>query len=348
MLDLFLWFPEDFDKRYEEYQNKFPIKKDGLPEPFLLNRLFDDRENIAGIKDKKEFEDEVEKWKPLKLVVDAVYKELSPLTDTAQTINISLAQLGLSENMARPVLLTLIYERVCRWKMSASSAVISSAPVAEYMQGEGIVVQDYSQFRDFRKHIQEFFNFIEQTKKEKFSEPEASIPIGNLSSPKESQLRALSSILEKEKEKDAIAEKVLEKIDERQQPKIETPQNKILPVIEYNPTTGMGVVNSDKKFKFKDGSPEHNIFNQLYSKMPKKLPRQDVLIAGEFYQDYENPDPTKKTLETAFINDKVISIREKTGLNTEQLVNNAGNLTLLGKKSDKSGVKEVKYTAVWG
>lgn len=124
-------------------------------------------------------------------------------------------------------------------------------------------------------------------------------------------------------EAESVKEERVKKVSEK-------PSN--LALIEYNVTTGMGS-NGDIKFKFKDGSEEYLIFKLLYSKINKKIERQDVLIAAGFYQDYEKPDPTRKTSETACINEIVKTMREKTELDTDQLVNNGGNLTLVGRKN---------------
>lgn len=105
-----------------------------------------------------------------------------------------------------------------------------------------------------------------------------------------------------------------------------------LPTVSYNPVSGYGYI-GDRKFKFVDGTPEYRVFGKLYENINKKLGRYDVLEIGHFYEDGEEPNPTKKTLETAFINGVTKTMREKTGLSVEQIVQNRGNLTLVGIKS---------------
>lgn len=107
--------------------------------------------------------------------------------------------------------------------------------------------------------------------------------------------------------------------------------DKKTPSIEYNSITGIGVVNT-KKFKFKDHQPEYRVFKLLYENINKKVLRYDILLATHFYEDGEDQDPARKINETNDINEVAKKIREKTGLNTEQLVNNNGNLTLIGSK----------------
>lgn len=111
--------------------------------------------------------------------------------------------------------------------------------------------------------------------------------------------------------------------------------------ISYDPITGGGSINSNT-FKLKDGSPEFKVFSQLYTRIGKKLDRRDVLIAIGFYDDNQDPDPARKTSETARINEAAKAIRERTGLDTKQLVQNAGNLTLVAKKSPKSAPNRPK------
>jgi len=105
--------------------------------------------------------------------------------------------------------------------------------------------------------------------------------------------------------------------------------------ISYNEKTGIGRVGSTK-FKFKDHKPEYRIFAKLYENINKKLDRYDVLELAHFYEYGEEPDPARKNAETETINTITKEIRKRTGLNTEQLVMNNGNLTLVGTytKSD--------------
>lgn len=105
--------------------------------------------------------------------------------------------------------------------------------------------------------------------------------------------------------------------------------------ISYNEKTGIGHVGS-KKFKFKDHKPEYRIFAKLFENMNKKLNRYDVLELAHFYEEGEEPNPARKNAETETINAIAKEIRKRTGLNTEQLVMNNGNLTLVGTRDAES------------
>jgi hypothetical protein len=104
--------------------------------------------------------------------------------------------------------------------------------------------------------------------------------------------------------------------------------------IEYNPVTGIGSVNG-VPFKFKANKAEYRIFEKLYANIGNRLDRYDVLVWGHFYEDGDRQDDSRKTQETSFINKLVVNMRKKTGLNKEQIVNNSGNLTLIGTKKEQ-------------
>jgi len=98
--------------------------------------------------------------------------------------------------------------------------------------------------------------------------------------------------------------------------------NEKMPEIFYDKETGLGYINS-KKFKLKDNQPDYKIFAKLYCQIGKKLLRSDILkIIGREESEAERIN------NTFAINELAKKIRSRTNLNTEQLVNNNGNLTL--------------------
>lgn len=104
--------------------------------------------------------------------------------------------------------------------------------------------------------------------------------------------------------------------------------------IEYNPITGKGHHGS-KEFTLTDGSAEHHMFSKLYEKINKRISRYEVLELIHFYEEGEDMDPNRSTAETAAINEVAKGLRKKIGLTPAQLVLNAGNLTLVAKKTTK-------------
>lgn len=83
--------------------------------------------------------------------------------------------------------------------------------------------------------------------------------------------------------------------------------------IEYNPTTGIGYHGS-MEFKLMDGSAEHRMFSKLYEKINTRISRYEVLELIRFYEDGEDMDPTRRTAETAAINEVTKDLRKKIGL----------------------------------
>ena len=95
--------------------------------------------------------------------------------------------------------------------------------------------------------------------------------------------------------------------------------------IYYNPITGKGWVKG-KIFTFKDHQPEFLLFEKLYKNINTTIKRNEVLnITGT--------SPNIK-MTTFYINDLVKKIRMRTQLNTQELVQNNGNITLVGQKLD--------------
>lgn len=215
MSSLYLWIPKDFDKRYEKYRGKF--SEDKMPEPFLIDKLASEKENLLLINNKAEYESEMEKWKPLKMVVDAIYKELSPFEKKSQSVKIDISKLDISGNMASSVLMMLVYERVCRWRIDSNPVVMTSASIREYLKGDGVIVQDYENFRNFRKEITDFYNFIEQKKIEKFPEIKPPKLNDNFPSNIKYQKEAIKNILNEGLKEEALTEKILKKVDEKMQ-----------------------------------------------------------------------------------------------------------------------------------
>jgi hypothetical protein len=168
MIDLFLWIPDDFDKRYKKYLSKFSNNK--IQEPFLIDTLTKEKENLLLITDRADYEFEIEKWKPLKIIIDAIYKELSPFEKESQSIKIDISKLDISENIASSVLMMLTYERVCKWKIDTNPIIMTTENLRKYLKGDEVIVQNYENLSDFRKKISDFYNFMEQQKIQKFSE----------------------------------------------------------------------------------------------------------------------------------------------------------------------------------
>lgn len=99
----------------------------------------------------------------------------------------------------------------------------------------------------------------------------------------------------------------------------------------YYQEAGIGTINGED-FKLHT-KIKRNVFGELYKHINKEVSRQKILILIGYYKEDEKPNPGYKSVETYKISQFVKELRENTGLNTKQLVNNGGNLTLIGKKA---------------
>lgn len=98
----------------------------------------------------------------------------------------------------------------------------------------------------------------------------------------------------------------------------------------YYQKAGIGTINrSDFKLHTKE---KRRVFEELYLHMSEPIPRQRVLKLIGFYDEDEIPNTAYRANETYKINQLVKELRGDTGLNPRQLVNNNGDLTLIGKR----------------
>lgn len=109
--------------------------------------------------------------------------------------------------------------------------------------------------------------------------------------------------------------------------------------IYYNPETGIGYAYG-KRFKLKNDQSDFLIFSKMYESINKSVPRTEVLeIIG--YEETAVKDrltagskqkTSSQVMATYKINEVAKKMRSMTGLNTDQIVNNNGDLTLVGEK----------------
>lgn len=104
--------------------------------------------------------------------------------------------------------------------------------------------------------------------------------------------------------------------------------------VYYNDKTGVGYVNGEK-FKFKNNQPEFVVFREMYEDVNNPIPRKKVLeLAG--CKEEAAPDygilKRNNAIPTYFINRLAKKMRKRTGLNTDGIVNNNGELTLVATK----------------
>jgi len=101
--------------------------------------------------------------------------------------------------------------------------------------------------------------------------------------------------------------------------------------VTYNSKTGVGEVDS-RQFRIKPNDACFNVFASLYGMINNPLSREEVLIASNFYQEGEKPDPARSKSETLHINEIAKAIRRILNIDKNTLINNGGTLTLIGSK----------------
>lgn len=98
--------------------------------------------------------------------------------------------------------------------------------------------------------------------------------------------------------------------------------------ISYNDQTGTG--QARKKFKLKLDQSEHKVFSELYKNINYKVSRESILVLIGHHKEGEIVNKPSKKSGTYAITSLVKALREKTGLNPDELVQNGGNLILMG------------------
>lgn len=100
----------------------------------------------------------------------------------------------------------------------------------------------------------------------------------------------------------------------------------------YYQEAGIGTANG-KEFKIRT-EIKRNLFSELYKQINHPVIRSWVLILITYYDENEKPSLANKSTETYEINKIVKELRKDVGINKKQLINNNGNLTLIGTKME--------------
>lgn len=222
MSNLYLWIPKDFDERYKKYSDKLINSDNKKPEPSLVDKLVREKEDFLLIKNKTEYESEMKKWEPLKIIVDEIYTKLSHLYQKPQVVDINISELNIPNNIAGPVLMELVYEGVCKWRIDSNPIIQTSTNIREYLKGNKIIVQNYETFRSLRKEIVGFYNFLEEQKVIKFPISIIEPVFTNL----EHQKKVLERSLDESLKEEALIDKILNKIEGSQKTDVSNTKSK--------------------------------------------------------------------------------------------------------------------------
>ena len=144
-------------------------------------------------------------------------------------------------------------------------------------------------------------------------------------------------------------EMIFEALGKRAQQETEINNREIKEIIQptqnkkfvYNPNTGDGQFGG-KGFRLKDGTDYRKLFDACYAIKGEKLEKQKVIeilglkddnvgiekIFSALGDSKTRRKPNTEVLITRAITDIAKKIRDKTGLNTQELVNNGGNIIL--------------------
>lgn len=112
--------------------------------------------------------------------------------------------------------------------------------------------------------------------------------------------------------------------------------------INYNQNTGIGYADN-KRFKFKNHQPEFFVFAEMYQNINKPVLKNRVLELSGHKEDANEggfeklaDSPRRKSSisvsSTYLVNELAKKMRTRTGLNTDQIVNNNCDLTLVGER----------------
>lgn len=113
--------------------------------------------------------------------------------------------------------------------------------------------------------------------------------------------------------------------------------------IYYQKEAGIGTING-QDFKLHT-ELKCRVFGELYDNLNKRVSRQKILELADFdtnameikmtvLKGTQKKKPSIYTSETYFIRDLVKELRKNISLTPKQLVNNGGNLTLIGEKAE--------------
>ena len=112
-------------------------------------------------------------WLNIKRILDAIYKEISPLKDKQQTISISRDSLPIEQKkLLSSVLEKMLEDGVVDYynRNNEMQVVTTSDQNRKFLRGEDIIVKDRDVFENYRKEISEFYDFIEKDGRKRFPE----------------------------------------------------------------------------------------------------------------------------------------------------------------------------------
>lgn len=114
-----------------------------------------------------------DRWLNIKRILDAIYKELSPLKNSQQTISINKNSLPIEQKkLFESVLEKMLEDGIVDYYNSNDKiqVVTTSDQIRKFLRGEDIIIKDRNVLENYRKEISELYDFIEKDGRKRFPE----------------------------------------------------------------------------------------------------------------------------------------------------------------------------------
>lgn len=110
-----------------------------------------------------------DQWLNIKRILDAIYKQLSPLIKGQQIISLNPDTLPAEQKrLFSSVLEDMLKAGVADYFKVESKILADSISIRRFLNGESIIIKDINNFEEYRKKITELYNFIEQDGQKRF------------------------------------------------------------------------------------------------------------------------------------------------------------------------------------
>lgn len=110
-----------------------------------------------------------DKWLNIKRILDAIYKELSPLIDDQQMVSIDKIFLPIEQKkLFQSVLEKMREDNIIDYHNYETPGIRTSESLRKFLRGEDIIVKNRNIFENYRKEISKLYNFIEKDGRERF------------------------------------------------------------------------------------------------------------------------------------------------------------------------------------
>lgn len=259
----------------------------------------------------------LERWQKINGILGAVYKQMPPLSMSSK-VPIKADLSAFQKHYVEDVLQFLMKQKVLGYlDYDKDSGVITTKYLRQYLEGQNILVLNREAFENYKMSVSALCSFIEKDWEHRFTDTPS--------------LR--KSIMQKLREPTVATSQKVDTVAE-------------VASFSYNPETGDGELSGKPTKRLKDGSPERKLFDVVHKNRGHKVTREAIVSALGLETETNNTDiePTKvlsalgdsskhrknsrEVSNTNKINSAVKEARHKLGLDTKQLVNNGGNITL--------------------